>query len=42
MATKGLDPTVARRSPELHTRLYDPDAHSWFFVPPPVRAKLLA
>ena len=42
LATKGLDPTVARRSPQLDTRLYDPAAHSWFFVPAPVRAKLLA
>jgi spermidine synthase len=42
MATKGLDPTVARRHPELETELYSPDAHSWFFVPPPVRAKLLS
>lgn len=42
MATKGLDPTVARRTPELDTRLYDAEAHSWFFVPPPVRKRLLA
>ena len=42
MATKGLDPTVARRQPALDTRLYSPDAHGWFFVPPSVRAKLLA
>ncbi|MGE0730899.1 MAG: adenosylmethionine decarboxylase [Acidimicrobiia bacterium] len=42
MATRGLDPTVARRSPQLDTQLYSPEAHSWFFVPPPVRAKLLA
>jgi len=42
MATKGLDPTVARRNPQLDTKLYSPDAHGWFFVPPPVRAKLLA
>lgn len=42
MATKGIDPTVARRSPSLDTQLYSPEAHSWFFVPPPVRAKLLA
>jgi len=42
MATKGLDPTVARRMPQLDTQLYSPEAHSWFFVPPPVRAKLLA
>jgi spermidine synthase len=41
MATKGIDPTVARRSPVLDTRLYTPEAHSWFFVPAPVRAKLL-
>lgn len=42
MATKGLDPTIARRQPQLDTELYSPEAHSWFFVPPPVRAKLLA
>ncbi len=42
MATKGLDPTVARRQPELDTQLYSPEAHGWFFIPPPVRAKLLA
>jgi len=42
MATKGPDPTVARSTPQLDTRLYHPDAHSWFFVPAPVRAKLLA
>lgn len=41
MATKGLDPIVARRSPQLETRLYSPDAHSWFFIPPSVRDKLL-
>ena len=42
MATKGLDPTVARRQPQLQTELYSPDAHGWFFIPPSVRAKLLA
>ncbi len=41
-ATKGLDPTVARRHPELDTRLYDVDAHGWFFMPEPVRRKVLA
>lgn len=41
MATKGLDPTVARRQPVLSTQLYTPEAHNWFFVPPPVRAKIL-
>lgn len=42
MATKGLDPTLARRQPQIETQLYSPEAHSWFFIPPPVRAKLLA
>ena len=41
MATKGLDPTVARRQPVLDTQLYTPEAHNWFFIPPPVRAKIL-
>lgn len=41
-ATKGLDPTVARRNPTLDTKLYSPEAHSWFFMPPAVRAKVLA
>lgn len=41
-ATKGLDPTVARQRPALDTRLYDVDAHAWFFMPEPVRRKLLA
>jgi spermidine synthase len=41
-ASKGLDPTVARRRPQLDTRLYDPSDHAWFFVPPSVRAKFLA
>lgn len=40
-ASKGLDPTVARRTPQLDTKLYTPDAHSWFFVPPSVRQKFL-
>lgn len=41
-ASKGLDPTVARRRPAIDTQLYAVDAHPWFFMPEPVRAKLLA
>lgn len=41
IATKGLDPTIARRQPTLDTKLYDPAAHNWFFIPPPVRQRLL-
>jgi len=41
-ATKGLDPRVARRQPSIETRLYSAEDHGWFFVPPSVRAKLLA
>ena len=41
IATKGPDPRVVRRRPEIETRLYDADAHDWYFVPPAVRAKLL-
>ncbi|MPY93371.1 MAG: adenosylmethionine decarboxylase [Acidimicrobiia bacterium] len=41
-ASKGLDPTVARRRPALDTKLYDVDAHGWFFIPEPVRTKLLS
>ena len=33
IATKGPDPRVVRRRPEIATRLYDVDAHDWFFVP---------
>lgn len=40
-ASKGPDPTIVRRRPELDTQLYSTDAHQWFFVPPSVRAKLL-
>jgi spermidine synthase len=42
IATKGLDPRVVRRRPAVESRLYDVDAHEWFFVPEPVRRKLLA
>jgi spermidine synthase len=41
IATKGPDPRTVRRRPEIETRLYDADAHEWYFVPPSVRAKLL-
>jgi hypothetical protein len=41
IATKGPDPRVVRRRPEITTRLYDVDAHEWFFVPEPVRRKLV-
>ena len=41
IATKGLDPRVVRRRPTVESRLYDVDAHDWFFVPEPVRRKLL-
>jgi spermidine synthase len=41
IATKGLDPRVVRRRPAVESRLYDVDAHEWFFVPEPVRRKLL-
>jgi spermidine synthase len=41
IATKGLDPRVVRRRPEMSNRLYHPDAHEWFFLPAPVRQQLL-
>jgi spermidine synthase len=41
IATKGPDPRHVSRRPEVETRLYDVDAHDWFFVPEPVRRKLL-
>ena len=41
IATKGPDPRVVRRRPEIETRLYDVDAHDWFFVPETVRRKLV-
>ena len=36
-----LDPRVVRRNPEVATRPLRPSAHEWFFVPEPVRRKLL-
>ncbi len=41
IASKLLDPRTVRRRPALETRLYDVDAHEWFFVPLPVRRRLL-
>ncbi len=41
IASHSLDPRVVRRRPEVPTRLYDPTAHEWFFVPEPVRRKLI-
>jgi spermidine synthase len=41
LAAKSLDPRVVRRRPAVTTRLYDVDAHDWFFVPVPVRNRLL-
>lgn len=41
LASKQLDPRVVRRRPAVDTRLYDVDAHDWFFIPPPVRNRLL-
>jgi spermidine synthase len=41
-ASKSLDPKVARRTPHLDTRLYAAEDHPWFFMPPGVKAKILA
>jgi spermidine synthase len=40
-ASKVHDPRVVRRRPVVDTRLYDVAAHEWFFVPEPVRRRLL-
>jgi spermidine synthase len=40
-ASKQHDPHVVRRRPEIETRLYDVDAHEWFFIPEPIRRRLL-
>lgn len=42
LASKGLDPRVVRRRPQVETRLYQPDAHGWFFVPEPVLREMVA
>ena len=41
IASKEHDPRVVRRRPAVESRLYDVDAHEWFFVPPAVRRKLI-
>jgi spermidine synthase len=41
IASKQLDPRVVRRQADIETRLYDVDAHEWFFIPQPVRRRLL-
>jgi spermidine synthase len=41
IASKSLDPQLVRRRPEIETRLYDVDAHDWFFIPESVRRRLL-
>jgi spermidine synthase len=41
LASKRLDPHIVRRRPYIDTRLYDLDAHEWFFIPEPVRHRLL-
>jgi spermidine synthase len=40
-ASKVHDPRVVRRRPDVESRLYDVEAHEWFFVPTPVRHKLI-
>ena len=40
-ASKGLDPKVARRAPQLDTRHYTVEDHAWYFLPPGVKAKVL-
>jgi spermidine synthase len=41
IASKDLDPRVVRRRADIETRLYDIEAHEWFFIPAPVRRRLL-
>lgn len=41
IASKELDPREVRRRPVVESRLYDVDAHDWFFIPAPVRKRLL-
>src|SRR5579884_3538704 len=40
--TTGFDPRQAHHRPDLRTRLYHPDAHTWFFIPRTVQETLLA
>jgi spermidine synthase len=41
IASKQLDPRVVRREPDIDSRLYDVHAHEWFFIPEPVRRRVL-
>jgi spermidine synthase len=41
IASKEFDPRVVRRTPTVESRLYDVGAHEWFFIPEPVRRRLL-
>jgi hypothetical protein len=41
MASTEHDPRVVRRTPQVESRLYDVEAHEWFFIPAPVRRRLL-
>jgi spermidine synthase len=41
IASDGPDLREVRRRPDVPTQLYHPDAHDWFFVPEPVRRKML-
>jgi spermidine synthase len=41
IASKQYDPRHVRRRPAVPTRLYDVEAHDWFFVPKRVRRRLL-
>jgi spermidine synthase len=41
IASKEHDPRVVRRRPDVDSRLYDVAAHEWFFIPEPVRRRLL-
>ena len=40
-ASKRHDPRVVRRRPAVESRLYDVEAHDWFFIPAPVRRRML-
>jgi spermidine synthase len=42
VASKALDPRIARRRPHLDTRHYTVEDHGWYFMPRGVKAKVLA
>jgi len=41
IASKGRDPRMVARRPQVPTRLYNVEAHEWFFIPAVVRQQLL-